>query len=141
MKLYHVHLTAEQDQTLRRLIHTGQAPAPVQTRARILLAAATGQPDDAIAHALLSSRPTVQRTRQRFAQQGLDAALYDAPRRGRPPRLTGEVEATLTMLACSAAPAGHARWTLQLLADRLVELQVVATISPSAVHGLLKKTR
>ena len=136
MKLYHVHLTAEQDHTLRRLIHAGQAPAPVQTRARILLAAATGQPDDAIAHALLSSRPTVQRTRQRFAQQGLDAAL----RRGRPPRLTGEVEATLTMLACSAAPAGHARWTLQLLADRLVELQVVATISPSAVHGLLKKT-
>ena len=129
MKLYHVHLTAEQDHTLRRLIHAGQAPAPVQTRARILLAAATGQPDDAIAHALLSSRPTVQRT------------LYDAPRRGRPPRLTGEVGATLTMLACSAAPAGHARWTLQLLAARLVELQVVATISPSAVHGLLKKTR
>ena len=140
MKLYHVHLTADQDQLLRHLIHAGHAPAQVQTRARILLAVATGQPDDAIAYGLLTSRPTVQRTRQRFAQHGLDAALYDQPRTGRPPRLTGEVEATLTMLACSAAPAGRARWTLQLLADRLVELHSVETISPSAVHGLLKKT-
>ena len=115
MKLYHVHLTAEQDQTLRRLIHTGQAPAPVQTRARILLAAATGQPDDAIAHALLSSRPTVQRTRQRFAQSGLDAALYDAPRSGRPPRVNREVESTQNIISISTAPPGHPRRTRRLL--------------------------
>ncbi len=72
--------------------------------------------------------------------EGMDAALYDKPRPGAPPKLTGAVEAHLTVLACSTPPDGKARWTLQLLADKLVELELVASISDVAVMHRLKKT-
>lgn len=138
--LYPVHLTDEQHAQLDRLIRHGTAPARVLTRSRILLLAHQGLTDPQIATALLVGLATPLRVRRRFAQGGLAAALYDRPRVGRPPYLTGEVEAQLVLLACSAPPPGRARWTLQLLADRLVELHLVATISDQAVHNLLKKT-
>jgi len=141
MKLYPVQLTAEQQQTLEHLIHRGSAPAQVHTRARILLLAARGLRDEDIAPAALTSRSTVQRTRQRFVTGNLAMALYERPRSGRPVTFTGDVEAQLTTLACSAPPPGAARWTLRLLADRLVELAVVDTISPTTVGTRLKKTR
>ncbi len=86
------------------------------------------------------SKPTIIRTRRRYVLEGLEAALYDKPRPGAKPKITGDVEAQLTLLACSTPPEGKARWTLQLLADKLVELQLVESISDVAVMHRLKKT-
>ena len=139
-KLYHVQLTDQQHEELEQLIHSGKALAQVQTRARILLLAHRGKRDVDIVQALLTSLSTVQRTRARFVEEGLTAALKGKTSPGRPPRLTGDVEDHLTMLACSTPPHGRSRWTMQLLADRLIELRVVDTISDEAVRKKLKKT-
>jgi putative transposase len=139
----HVHLTPGQRAHLERLIRAGNVAARVQTRARILLLADRNQPerrtDAEIASALLCSTNTVGSIRRRMVREGLDAALYDRPRPGAYPKLTGEVEAQLTVLACSQPPTGKARWTLQMLADKLVELQLVDSISDVAVMHRLKK--
>jgi len=138
-KLYSVHLTDDQVTALQRLLRRGTSAARVQTRARALLAAHQGEADTAIADALLINPATVQRIRQRFVQAGYDAALQERPRPGRPPRLTGEGEAHLCMLACSPAPPGRSRWTVQLLADQIVLLEVVDDISPETVRQRLHK--
>ncbi len=137
-KRYPVHLTPEQVTTLQQLIHTGTRAARVQTRAHILLLAHQGERDTAIAAALFINPATVQRTRQRFVQAGYDAALTERPRPGRPPRLTGDIEAHLCRLACSPAPPGRARWTLALLAEQIVLLELLDTISPEAVRERLQ---
>lgn len=128
---------------LESLIRAGNAPARTQTRARILLLTDRRQenlrPDAEIAAALLCSLTTVRNVRHRFVRNGLDAALYDRPRPGAKPKITGETEAHLTLLACSAPPEGQARWTLRLLADRLVELGYVESLSHVAVGERLKK--
>ena len=139
-KLYPVHLSTEQRADLEQLISSGTHKARVLARARILLLAATNHTDDEIAAAVLVGRATVERTRQRFATEGLERALHGHKPSGRPPRITGEVEAQLVLLACSDPPVGCARWTLHLLADRLVELHVVETISSEHVRQMLKKT-
>ena len=90
---------------------------------------------------VLTSVSTVKRTRWRFLQGGLEAALEEKPRSGRPPKITGEIEAQLTVLACSQPPEGHAHWTLRLLAERLVELGCLDSISHVAVGNRLKKTK
>ncbi len=136
-KLYPVHLTDAQLTELQQLIHTGSHKARVLSRARTLLLAHQGQRDQDIAAAVLINKATVQRTRQRFVQEGLPAALYERPRPGRPPVLTGQVEAHLTMLACSAPPAGRTRWTLQLLTDHILLLEEVAHLSPEAIRQRL----
>src|SRR2546428_10029185 len=133
MKLYIVKLTDQQRTQVQKLIHAGSAPAQVQTRARILLMAERGDRDVDIAQALVTSAPTVQRTRCRFCTEGLERALYFKPKSGRPTIFGGEVQAHLTMLACSTPPTGRSRSTLQLLADKLIELQVVQTISDNQV--------
>jgi len=139
-KLYPVRLTDEQHTQLSHLIAAGTHKARVLARARVLLLAAQDRPDHEIAGVLALSPATIHRIRQRFVTAGLTAALYDQPRPGRPPTLTAEVEAKLVMLACSAPPKGRARWTLHLLADQLVELHVVETISHEQVRAMLKKT-
>lgn len=136
-KLYPVHLTEEQVTDLQHLIHTGSHPARVLTRARTLVLAHHGQRDQDIAAALLINKATVQRTRQRFVHEGLPAALHERPRSGRPPVITGHVEAHLTMLACSSPPAGRARWTLQLLTNQILLLEEVEQISPEAIRQRL----
>lgn len=139
-----VALTPTERTQLDKLIRTGRSRARTQTKARILLLTDRSQgqqrTDDEIAGVLGVSKPTIIRTRRRFVLEGLDAALYDRPRPGAAPKITGEVEAHLTLLACSDAPAGHARWTLHMLADKLVELQLVDSISTVAIHTRLKKT-
>ena len=90
---------------------------------------------------MLTSVSTARRTRGRFLQEGLEAALGEKARPGRPPKITGEIEAKLTVLVCSQPPEGQARWTLRLLADRLVELGYVESISHMAVGNRLKKTK
>ena len=144
---YAVKLTGEQRARLRTLVGRGAAPARVLTRARILLKANQGEggeawTDAAIAGALEVHPTTVARVRRQFVEEGLGAALE----RKRPDRvyeraLDGAAEARLVALACSSPPAGRERWTLRLLADELVRLEVVEAVSHEAVRQTLKKTR
>jgi len=87
------------------------------------------------------SAATVGRIRRRFVVEGLDSALQDKPRPGRVPKITGDIEARLTVLACSSPPEGHAVWTLKLLADQLVELGCVESVCTATICKRLKKTR
>ncbi len=139
-----VYLTDAHRAHLEHLIRSGSCLARTQTKARILLLTDRTHNDpcsDAdIAAVLQVSKPTIIRTRRRFVLDGITAALYDKPRPGAKPKITGDVEAQLTVLACSTPPAGKARWTLQLLADKLVELELVDSISDVAVMQRLKKT-
>lgn len=146
-KKYFVMLTEPQRQELGTLVSTGKGSARLLAHARILLKAdggpgGPGWQDEAIAEAVEVSRATVERVRQQFATEGLEAALRRRPaRRHKPRRLDGAQEARLVALTCSAPPAGHARWSLRLLADKLVELEVVGAISYESVRRTLKKTR
>ena len=148
MKKYKVTLTDEERQLLHDLIAAGKAAARKLTHARILLKADASQgglhwPDWRIADALEVHIATIERVRQRFVEQGLEAALERKPR-DKPPRpikLDGRAEARLIALACSPPPEGRAVWTMQLLADKLVELEVVESISDETVRTTLKKTR
>jgi transposase len=141
-----VRLNAAERQGLIDLVTTGKRAASTITRARILLKADVGPEgdgwdDEAIAEALDTSLSTIHRVREAFVEEGLDEALYRKKPTGRQYRkLDGEQEARLIAVACSAAPEGRARWTLRLLADKLVELQVVDSISPECVRTTLKKT-
>jgi hypothetical protein len=140
-----VRLTAEERSQLEALTRTGSAPARVQTRARILLLADRSQgqarPVREVSAALLCSPTTVVTVRRQFAQGGLGAALYEEARPGAMPKITGDVEAQTTLLAYSDPPEGQARWTVRLLAERVVELGYVESISHVAVWERLKKTR
>jgi hypothetical protein len=145
-KKYRVTLTAEERATLTALVEKGKAAARTLTHARILLKAdqSEGGPawkDEAIVEALDVSLSTVSRVRQLFVEAGVAAALRRRPAskpRGR--KLDGVQEAHLIALACSEAPEGHARWTLRLLADRMVQLAYVDTLSHETVRQTLKKT-
>jgi hypothetical protein len=146
-KKYLVTLTGEERDRLTALVSAGKRSALVITRARILLKAdqADGGPawDDArIADALDCGTRTVERVRQRFVERGPEAALGRKPqdRPSRERKLDGAAEARLIATACSAPPKGHARWTLKLLADKLVELEVVDSVSDETVRRALKKT-
>lgn len=148
MKKYKVTLTAEERQLLHDLVTTGKAAAKKLAHARILLkadAAPAGPAwlDQPIADAVEVSVATVERVRQRFVEQGLDAALNRKPRErpGREPKLDGRAEARLIAVACSAPPEGRKEWTMRLLADKLVELEAVDSISDETVRRALKKMR
>jgi transposase len=138
-KRYLVILTDEERAHLERLLRGGKAATRKVTRARILLKASDGWPDQRIAEALNIGRATVERTRRRFVEENL-AALDERPRPGNKPKLDAKAEARLIAEACSAAPDGQQRWTLQLLADRVVQLQLTESYSYEAVRRVLKKT-
>jgi transposase len=140
-KRYTVDLTADERAGLLALLHKGTAPARRLTRARILLLADEGGTDRKIAAALHAHPATVERTRRRCVEGGVERALSDKPRLGGRPKLDGKQEAFLVALACSAPPEGRSHWTMQLLADRLVELELVDAISDETVRRTLKKTR
>ena len=146
-KKYLVILTPAERDWLSGLVSAGRRSALTITRARILLKAdqAPGGPaweDQDIARALDCSVRTVERVRQRFVERGLEPALGRKPkdRLSRERKLDGAAEARLIALACSAPPEGRLRWTLKLLADRLVELEIVASICDETVRRVLKKT-
>jgi putative transposase len=140
----HIELNADERTELEQLIHSGNAPARKQTRARILLLSdrSEGQKrtDQEVAEAVLCSTTTVWNIRQRYIEGGLAQALNDKGWPGAKPKLTGEVEAKLTMLACSTPPQGHARWTLRLLANQMIELGYVDEVSHVTIGEWLKKT-
>ena len=138
-KQYRVELSTEQRTQLLLLTRQGRAPARTVRRAHILLSASEDAFDEATAAALHTSVNTVQRVRRRFAEGGLEQALYDRPRPGGTPKLDAKGEAQLIALACSAPPEGRAVWTLQLLADKLVELHVIESISDESVRRTLGK--
>lgn len=140
-KVYIVDLDEEERGVLLDLTRRGTMQARRLRRAQILLAAAEGATDATIAHTLHVARATVERTRQRFVEGGIDRALDERPRPGARAKLDGKAEAYLVALACSDPPDGRARWTLQLLADRLVQLEQVTSISDETVRRTLKKTR
>lgn len=145
-KLHCIDLTADLRAELTAMIQAGTAPARAQTRARILLKAdqgpdGPGWSDARIAEAVETSVRTVARVRRAWVLEGAAAALQRKRPRVRTPRkLDGAAEAYLIATACSPAPAGRARWTLQLLADRLIELRLVDGIAPNTVRATLKKT-
>jgi transposase len=140
-----VRLTDEQRAALEKFVHTGTHSAHATRRARILLKADVAGPDawsdERIAEALDINRMTVSRVRAQFHAEGLDATLHKKKAQGRQYRkVDGDQEARLIALACSKPPEGQARWTMKLLADQLVEVEVVASIDPATVWRTLKKT-
>lgn len=138
-KQHVVKLSEDQREQLKALLSKGETNARVLTRARVLLLAHDNWFDKDVAQALQINDSTVLHIRQRFAVGGLEAALYDRARPGAAPKLDGKQEALLVALACSQ-PEGRENWTMQLLADKLVELTVVEAISDETVRRTLKKT-
>jgi transposase len=139
-KIYIVDLTREERTQLLDFIKSGTHSARKLNRARILLLADEGKTDGEIAEALHTGTATVQRTRQRFVEGNLENALNERPRPGGQKKLDERGEAILETLAHSKPPAGRKRWTLQLLADRLVQLKVVDSISYETVRQEVKKS-
>ena len=145
-KKYPVILSDTERDDLKRLIATGTAPARKLTHARILLKAdesaeGAGWVDEKVADAVEVSQPTVSRVRKQYFEESLEAALNRRPpKREYHRKLDGEQEARLVALACSQPPEGHARWSLRMLVDRLVELEIVEDISHQTVRRTLKKT-
>ena len=147
MKKYIVCLSREERKSLKSLITSGKGPARIFTRARILLKADIGEegpgwPDEKIAEALDVTVQTIERVRKQLVEEGLEAVLHRRPyvQKVSRKKLDGDAEAHLIALACSETPQGYTRWSLRLLADRMVELGYVESISHEAVRRVLKKT-
>jgi len=141
VKKYLVNLTSDERVQLLALVKKGNGSARKLCRAQLLLLADEGNRDAMIAASLHVDVTTVERTRRRCVEEGVDAALTERRRPGGKCKLQGKAEAFLVALACSAPPEGRQRWTMQLLADRLVELDIVESISDDTVRRTLKKTR
>lgn len=145
-KIYRVRLTDEERGDLKSLTNKGRASARRQTHARILLLCdedreGGGRTDAEIAEALDIGSATVGRVRRRCVEEGVEAALERKPQRNRRSKvLDGEAEARLVAAACGEPPEGRAKWTLRLLAERLVELEVVESVSIETVRRTLEKT-
>jgi transposase len=143
---YVVRLTEEEREQLLTVVRRGKVAAAKRRRAQVLLKAdagpeGSGRTDQETSEALDVSVGLVHDVRQAYVEQGLSAALERKPKsRHRARKLDGEQEARLIALACGPAPKGRARWTLRLLADQLVELEIIEAISKDAVRSVLKKT-
>ncbi len=138
-KLYVVDLSKEEKEQLEELTSKGQSAARKIRRAHILLLANEGLRDKEVARALSAAVTTVERVRKRFVEEGLEAAISERPRPGAKRSLDGHQEAYLVALACSEPPEGRESWTMQLLADRLVEVGVLEEISDETVRRTLKR--
>ena len=139
-KKYIVELSDDEEKQLSSHIAKGSSGARSIRRAHILLLAHEGRKDEDIAEHQRCGASTVQRTRQRYVEEGLPSALFDKPKAGKPEKLTSKAKAHLVALACSEAPEGRGVWTLRMLGDRLVELDLVESISVECVRTHLKKT-
>jgi transposase len=142
MEKYHVSLTNEERDTLQGLLKKGKGAARKLAHARILLLADEGQGDEAIAKAVAVNPRTINRVRKRLVTEGFLAALDHKPQPPRPNKvkIKGDVEQELVRIACMDPPEGRCHWTLQLLADELVALGVVPSVSTETVRQALKKT-
>ena len=138
-KKYIVNLETDEREQLLEMTRKGELGVRKMKRAQILLKADEGWKDKDIIQALNTSRSTVERTRKRFVEGGLDKALNEDPRPGQRVKLAGSAEAHLVALTCSDAPGGRDHWPLRLLADKLVELGVVESVSHETVRRTMKK--
>jgi transposase len=138
-KKYAVHLEESERSPLLEIVRKGKHSSRKVRRAQTLLMAEEGQSDELIARTLKTSLSTVERTRKQFVEEGLDAALSERSRSGRPPKLSGPEEALVVATACSTPPEGRSHWTMKLLAGRVVELGIVERIAPETVRQTLKK--
>ena len=139
-KVYTIDLSEAEQTELEKLTSHGSEKVRKVKRARILLLAAKGKTDKEIAKRVQVSVGTVERIRKRYVQAGLEGALKEKPRSGRPLGISAQTRAQVTALACSQAPEGRSQWTLRLLADKAVELEFIESISYQSVRNILKKT-
>ena len=139
-KRYRVTLTDEERERLDGLTRKGTASVRMVRRAQTLLLAAEERRDEDIATALHIGVSTVERTRRRCVEEGVEASLRERPRPGARPKLGPKEQAYVVALACTKPPEGRHRWTMQLLADRVVELELVPDITDEAIRLLLKRT-
>ncbi len=137
---YKVKLTETERAQLNVVGHKGKSSARTVKRALALLKTDQGLSDSKIAEALSIGMSTIARLRKRFVTEGLERALSERPRPGRIRKLSGNQEARLVAIACSDAPEGHTHWTLRLLADKVVEMEFVESVSPETIRQILKKT-
>lgn len=138
MKKQHVKLSDEDRQSLRELLSKGKLKVRVQKRATALQMLDNGMTYQEVKNHINVSHISLSKWADRYQLEGLKM-LYDKPRSGRPVGLSGEERAKVTALACTKAPAGYARWSLRLLSDRLVELDILDNISHTEVGRILKK--
>jgi transposase len=139
-KRYRVTLSADERDRLERLSRQRTASVRMVRRAQALLQAADGKTDEVIAEQLRMGVATLERLRRRFVEEGLEASLRERPRPGARPKLGPKEQAFVVALACTKPPEGRHRWTMQMLADRLVELEMVPDITDEAIRLLLKRT-
>ena len=139
-KRYLVNLTEDERTQLVGIARRGKSSARKVKRSLILCKAHEGYTDQQIAEAVMVGSATVSRVRQRFVEGGLNQALNDRPRPGKKRKFDGRQEAHLIAVACTPAPEGHARWTLRLLADQVVKLEIADSVSRETVRQVLKKT-
>lgn len=139
-KSHCVKLKKHARQYLQKVVESGEEKARKITRCRILLSADKGKTDQDISDALNVCLATIFNIRRRYCQGGLERAISEEARSGQPPKFKGKTMAKITALACSKPPEGHAKWSLRLLADRVIELDIVETISHVSVRDILKKT-
>jgi len=125
---------------LQKIVESGEEKARKITRCRVLLLADKGKTDQEISDALNVCLATIFNIRRRYSQGGLERAINENARSGQPPKFKGKSMAKITALACSKPPEGRAKWSLRLLADRVIELNIVESISHVSVHNILKKT-
>jgi len=140
-KKYHILLTDEEKKFLKKYIRTGKYTVRNVTRARILLLSSEGRKDSEITENLGICPATVCNVRRRFAENGLHFALEGKPFPGQPPKIDGKVQATMIAVACSAPPEGHSSWTMRMIADKLVSLEAVGSVSDETVRQHLKKAK
>jgi transposase len=139
-KRYRVTLTDEEREQLQGLARKRTAPVRMVRRAQALLLVADDQTDEVIAERLRMGVSTLERLRRRFVEEGLEASLRERPRPGARPKLGPKEQAFVVALACTKPPEGRHRWTMQMLADRVVQLQLVPDITDEAIRRLLKST-
>ena len=138
---YNVNLTAEERDHLLNLTKKGKNSSRIFKRAQILLLAEQGYGDTEIAQMLMVGESTIHRTRQRYVEEEISLAIAERPRSGRPEKLSPKAETMLIATACSDPPQGRNCWTMQMLADSLVTLDLVESISDETVRTTLKKTK
>jgi transposase len=135
-----IQLSEQDRSSLTSILSRGKSSAREQTRGRVLDLLHRGEHPGHIAKVLQVGVATIYNLQKRYLQEGLESALREKPRSGKPPVISGQMKAGITALACSEAPEGHARWTLRLLADKAVEFGIVDAISYKTCGEILKKT-
>ena len=140
-KKWSVKLSEEDQEKLKNIVRKGKSSARVIRKAQTLLLSAEGKQTREIAALLKCVESTIYSTKRKYCQEGLEAALNEKPRSGRPQKLVGKAKAHLIALACSEPPEGRACWTMQLLAEHCISLELVEFISDDTVGRVLKKTK